>query len=610
MLERKLTPPIIKTANKRNILILLIFIFLLSCFIPKISYPQIDFETGYHKYRNSSNNFYELDHVVRRDTIQYRFFAERRAKHHKLFDRTESDSSYILNFDYNFPHFTLSFDCRSENSEDRTGNSVSFSTREIATEAIIFKPYDFIKIKKNYSQLDDNFRNKTDTLRVIDNSGYQNGFFVDLDYNIGDNFVVYANYSDQETRQSITDNDSSQIHFNLKYKRRKPRTTNFYLDFYELDQTEQRQRSNGIETKFTNQRHLEGELEIFPVKHLEMEFTGIFYEDNVQYESDGNLSFSNNDKKKDGKSIHMDFSYKMFDRKLMFRGTAYRKKETTRYKRYMDDHSAEERKFRIHVTYIINPKSQITFSRQLDLTRYEYFDWRNIYDRDQFYDRINFGINYQFSSKFDMSVDFSTKETRLIYIESEKSSSNKQSNTYFLSPSLTYTPTENLSFQQTYQLNADYTVYDFNDDANMLYRKFQMENSVEYSFHDPIQKMDKFDLGIAHILKMKDQGGYDYSHIQNEWIYHRNSEETNNTIEAFFQWMVTQTLSCRARYNVELIHQSDFFPEHEERFRRQRYELSVRGNIENFAIQSKIAKIYEEKGKEYWAIDARTAYHF
>lgn len=109
----------------------------------------------------------------------------------------------------------------------------------------------------------------------------------------------------------------------------------------------------------------------------------------------------------------------------------------------------------------ITSSDEISFSSSVSLLRYDTPDTINTDDRDELLINISLKETHYFSHVFSASLTAEATFAHLIYISREKSANNNWNRIFRLSPALQYSPSENFRMFNSFEVSANYTVFDF-----------------------------------------------------------------------------------------------------------------------------------------------------
>lgn len=109
----------------------------------------------------------------------------------------------------------------------------------------------------------------------------------------------------------------------------------------------------------------------------------------------------------------------------------------------------------------ISSNDDLSFLGSVSLLKYDTPDTTNTDDRDELLITLSLREIHRFSSVF--SAAFTTEATlaHLVYISRNKSASNNWNRIFRLSPELTYRPSENFRMFNSFEVLANYTIFDF-----------------------------------------------------------------------------------------------------------------------------------------------------
>ena len=104
---------------------------------------------------------------------------------------------------------------------------------------------------------------------------------------------------------------------------------------------------------------------------------------------------------------------------------------------------------------------EIVFSGSVSLLRYDTPDTINTDDRDELLMNFSLRETHNFSHVFSASLTAEATVAHLIYLSREKSANNNWNRIFRLSPALFYSPSQNFRMVNSFEVSANYTVFDF-----------------------------------------------------------------------------------------------------------------------------------------------------
>ncbi|MFZ4619488.1 MAG: hypothetical protein ACOYNS_02940 [Bacteroidota bacterium] len=138
-------------------------------------------------------------------------------------------------------------------------------------------------------------------------------------------------------------------------------------------------------------------------------------------------------------------------------------------------------------TYLFSELSaddHVTFSGSASILRYDTPDTVNTDDRDELLISLSLKETHRFSSVFTASLTAEMTNAHLVYLLSEKSANNNWNRIYRLVPEMTYHPADNFRMFNSFEVLANYTVFDFEtvipDIKSYSYRQVAFLDSTSY----------------------------------------------------------------------------------------------------------------------------------
>lgn len=130
-------------------------------------------------------------------------------------------------------------------------------------------------------------------------------------------------------------------------------------------------------------------------------------------------------------------------------------------------------------------------------------------DRDRSVKVATLKLTHHFNRFLTGILDGSYRRFHTIYISGKLSANNNVNNVYILNPSLIWQPTENIVFQQNYQIFANYIYYEYEKTdfagRNTLYRRANLTNKLTISVSP------RTDLTFEYGYRYEDFGRLAYS---------------------------------------------------------------------------------------------------
>jgi hypothetical protein len=155
-----------------------------------------------------------------------------------------------------------------------------------------------------------------------------------------------------------------------------------------------------------------------------------------------------------------------------------------------------------NVTRSLGSKLSARASGSVSLRSYQFDDTENNFDdRDMRNSELGIDLTYIPSKKYTTGVGVSKRTDKVIYISSEKSSNNREGETYTVSANYTYKMSPTTSITQIARMNADYSFYKFAETRNFLIRNTTLHTVLT------TRLLNRIGLALIHDYRYQDQGG-------------------------------------------------------------------------------------------------------
>lgn len=115
---------------------------------------------------------------------------------------------------------------------------------------------------------------------------------------------------------------------------------------------------------------------------------------------------------------------------------------------------------------------RILFSGSTNLLRYDTPSKENVEDRDELWYSFNLTTLHQVNSHLHLSIAADMNLIHLVYILKERSANNTWNRVFRLAPRLQYIPSNDFSSTNTFEVLANYTVYDFENRPSVQMKSF------------------------------------------------------------------------------------------------------------------------------------------
>jgi hypothetical protein len=182
-------------------------------------------------------------------------------------------------------------------------------------------------------------------------------------------------------------------------------------------------------------------------------------------------------------------------------------------------------------TGILSSSDVLVFDGSASILRYDTPDSSNTDDRDELLINLSLQERHRFNRLFEGSVTAEATLSHTVYLHRDKSANNNWNRIIRISPVLTYNPSERFRMVNTFEVLANYTVFDFEDILPSLqsysYRQVAFLDSTSYDMTERI--------GI-------DMFGY-------VRIFERGEFSWSNFSERPQQYIEEVTFSPRLRFN-------------------------------------------------------------
>lgn len=129
----------------------------------------------------------------------------------------------------------------------------------------------------------------------------------------------------------------------------------------------------------------------------------------------------------------------------------------------------------------LSRSDRIFFSGSTSLLRYDTPSSENVEDRDELWYSFNLTTLHQMNSHLYLRVTTDISLTHLVYINRLRSANNTWNRVFRLAPRLTYVPLSDFSTTNTFEVLANYTVYDFENRPSVQVKSFSFR---QFSFID------------------------------------------------------------------------------------------------------------------------------
>ena len=133
------------------------------------------------------------------------------------------------------------------------------------------------------------------------------------------------------------------------------------------------------------------------------------------------------------------------------------------------------------LNYILSSSDTIQFSGSGSLLRYDTPSDQNFDDRDELWYSFNLSTRHQINPYLHVGVTAEANLTHLVYIFKEQSANNTWNRVIRLAPRLEFVPSDVLSSSNGFEVLANYTVYDFENNPFVQVKSFSFR---QFAFLD------------------------------------------------------------------------------------------------------------------------------
>jgi hypothetical protein len=161
------------------------------------------------------------------------------------------------------------------------------------------------------------------------------------------------------------------------------------------------------------------------------------------------------------------------------------------------------------VVYPLTSSDAICVSGTANILRYDTPSDLNDEDRDELLTALTIGTSHRISQYLDVGVNLGGNLSHTVYLLKERSSNNNYNRILRLSPRVAYRPFSFVSTTNTFEVLANYTVYDFEQQATSVrsfsYRQFGWMDSTT------VNLTGRIDLDFFAYLKLYERGQLNWS---------------------------------------------------------------------------------------------------
>lgn len=173
------------------------------------------------------------------------------------------------------------------------------------------------------------------------------------------------------------------------------------------------------------------------------------------------------------------------------------------------NNSSKRTSFANETIYRFSNTNSFKFSGSSSILRYDTDSRENFDDRDELYLIGSLSHTYNNLTNFEFTTIFDATLSSLGYLFKERSSNNYKNRIFKITANSVYSPIENLVINSSFQVLANYTVYDFEDIVSQVqsfsYRQMNLRDSIYYYI------TDRLSLKLYSELKLSEQGEFNDS---------------------------------------------------------------------------------------------------
>lgn len=189
----------------------------------------------------------------------------------------------------------------------------------------------------------------------------------------------------------------------------------------------------------------------------------------------------------------------------------------------------------------MGPKADFNFSVLSDLATIDYDDKvANPKDRDMLSNRFRGDFGYKLRPRINLSLGGEFSKERSVYTQSERSSSNKDTERYRLTGSYDIKTWQRVGINQRYEISSVFTDYHFDDASNRLVRSSNINTSAD------LKIVSGLVLIVRHNYKYQDEGGYRKE--GGERFYSQATESESHLLSIAVNYRMGKYLTFRIRH--------------------------------------------------------------
>lgn len=152
-----------------------------------------------------------------------------------------------------------------------------------------------------------------------------------------------------------------------------------------------------------------------------------------------------------------------------------------------------------NVYFALSPSDRVQFSGSTSLQRYDTPSDENVDDRDELWYSLRATTSHQISRLLDIQFTADVNLMHLVYLFKERSANNAWNRIFRFAPRLNYVPAADFQTINTFEVLANYTVYDFENNPAVQVQSYSFR---QFGFMDTtrIRLTRRVDfLGLTHI---------------------------------------------------------------------------------------------------------------
>lgn len=200
----------------------------------------------------------------------------------------------------------------------------------------------------------------------------------------------------------------------------------------------------------------------------------------------------------------------------------------------------------VSLTHKFAPEFDVAIRGRMSLLSVQYDDVEaNDQDRDLFNREASITVNYRMRNDISTGLVVRVKEDQLVYIRRSRTGDNKTTQTYSVEPFIRKSFTPRFSASQRYQLSADYTFYQYDEDSNFLIRNMTITTGITWHPFDPL------DLSVDHIYRVQDEGAY----VRDEFgveRYGKDSERQDQKLGIRLSYRLADIVTIEVSQNLNV----------------------------------------------------------